>query len=139
MLSTTLVMSLKKPSFQSNLPEYLLKDASDKDRYILEHLNVISQTSNWLIDETVKQSEKLESIENQTFKTNGRVNKLEEMNPLDKDTNKELKQIVSIKVFAQKYLFNRYVLGALFLFVFGAIKVLANEESRGFFFRIIGF
>jgi hypothetical protein len=136
-LSTT-AMSLQKPSFQSNLPDYLLQDTSPKERYILEHLSIISQNNVWLVDETIKQSEKLESIECQTIRTNGRVSKLEEKNISDKDSDEQIKQIVNTKLFIEKYLLNKYFLISFVFFIVGIIKVVLNDDLRTLFLKVIG-
>ncbi len=140
-----LQMSLVKPSFASKVPEFLTQEVSPKDKYMLEQLSVIEQTQNWLVDETVKQSSKLEEvksqadrIETQTLKTNGRVTKLEDKNVADKEIEDETKKIVGVKQFVQKYLLNRYSLGAIFIFGLGLIRVLSDSELRDFLFKIVG-
>lgn len=107
---------------------------------------MVGQTQEWLVDETVKQSVKLEEvkeqanrIETQTLKTNGRVTKLEDKNTGNKETEDEVKKIVGFKLFIQRYLFNRYFLGGLVVFGIGFIRVMSDESLREVFFKIIGF
>lgn len=132
-------MPLVKPSFDSKVPEYLLKDASDKDKYIIEQLSIIGQQSNWVVDETIKQSAKLETLDSKVSYTNGSVNEHKKLISELNETKEDVNQIVSAKRFICRYLLNRYSLGILFVFIFGLIKVVVNPELRDFFLRIIGF
>jgi hypothetical protein len=143
---------LTRPSFQSKVPEYLLEKASEKDRYIIEQLSVIGQTQEWLVDETIKQSSKLESVDDKVSElddklkyTNGKIGSailqihaLETKNEADKQSDFEIKKIVSAKLFLEKYLINKYGIGIFFLFVIGIIKVLTTPELKEILFKIIG-
>jgi hypothetical protein len=139
-------MPLVKPSFDSKVPDYLLKDASDKDKYIIEQLSVISQTQEWLVDEAVKSSGKLDEVDNKLKFTNGKIasaitsiEELRRKNENDKEMDIEIGKIVKTKLFIQKYLLNRYSLATLFVFTLGLIKLFTIPELRELFFKIIAF
>lgn len=138
-------MSLQKPSFSPKLPEYLLNESSPKDKYMLEQLSLMSQTQDWLIEETVKQSVKLEEvkeqanrIETQTLKTNGRVTKLEDKNTGDKETDDEVKKIVGAKLFIGKYLLNKYALIGFMALSVGLFRIIDDEGSRQLLLKVLG-
>lgn len=61
----------KYPNFISQIPDYLLSDLPPADKWVIENINVINQKMDW-------QTNKLNNIEVQTMKTNGRVTNLEE-------------------------------------------------------------
>lgn len=71
----------KIPDFESpQLPDFLLKDANDKDKYLIEQANKIdkiNRTVDWLAQSILNQNEVLEIITQQVQKTNGRVTKSE--------------------------------------------------------------
>jgi hypothetical protein len=105
------LMPLEKPHFTSQIPAHLLQDATDRDKYILESLSVITQNNNWLVDETIRQSCKLETLEKtvgevktQTTLTNGRVTRLEDKNTANKESEDELKKILVVKNWIWKLL-----------------------------------
>ena len=133
------------PEFNSSIPAHLLADLSDKDRYIVEQLSIMGQKSDWLVNATQEQSKELFIIKTETKLTNGKVAQavkdIAEIQSKERakiDDWLEVKQIVSIKQFIQKYLFNRYFLGVGFILALGLFKILTDEELRTFFFRIIG-
>ena len=141
-----LQMSLTKPSFSSQIPQHLLSEANDRDKYILESLSVITQNNNWLIEETVKQSAKLEEqgkqlnvISEQTTRTNGRVTKLELKNENDGEQDIQVKQIVAFKQFCQKYLLNKYALIGFGALILGFLKIITTPELRELFLKLVGF
>jgi hypothetical protein len=143
---------LTRPSFQSKVPEYLLEKVSEKDRYIIEQLSVIGQTQEWLVDQTIKQSNKLESVDGKVSElddklkyTNGKIGNailqihaLESKNEADKESDIEIKKIVSIKLFLEKYLLNKYTIGILFVFSIGFVKILTTPELKEILFKTIG-
>ena len=63
--------SLIAPNFQSQIPEYLLKDATDQDKHIMAQLSVLTQISEWSIKAHIST---MESVR----KTNGRLIRAEE-------------------------------------------------------------
>jgi hypothetical protein len=63
--------SLIAPEFTSQIPEYLLKDASDQDKHILAQLSVMAQISEWSVKAHIST---MESVR----KTNGRLIRAEE-------------------------------------------------------------
>jgi hypothetical protein len=64
--------------FQSDIPEHLLANVSPQDRYIMEKISILSQTTNWLSETQKEQVKALEEIKVQTTKTNGSVIVLKE-------------------------------------------------------------
>lgn len=133
------------PEFKSNLPESLLTDINPRDRYLLEQVSVIGQKSDWLLSETQKQSNQLTSLDEKLRYTNGKIGNaileiqaLKDKNAADKEIDDEVKKIVGFKLFFEKYILNKYSLGAIFIFSLGFIKVMANPELREFLFKIIG-
>lgn len=63
--------SLTVPQFQSQIPDYLLKDASDQDKHIMAQLSVLTQVSEWSIKAHIST---MESVR----RTNGRLIRAEE-------------------------------------------------------------
>jgi hypothetical protein len=143
---------LTRPSFESKVPEYLLEKVSEKDKYIIEQLSVIGQTQEWLVDQTIKQSNKLEIVDGKVSElddklkyTNGKIGNailqihaLESKNEADKESDIEIKKIVSTKLFIEKYLLNKYILIILFVLFFGLIKIVKTPELATFFNKMIG-
>jgi hypothetical protein len=143
---------LTRPSFESKVPEYLLEKVSEKDKYIIEQLSVIGQTQEWLVDQTIKQSNKLEIVDGKVSElddklkyTNGKIGNailqihaLESKNEADKESDIEIKKIVSTKLFIEKYLLNKYILIILFVLFFGLIKIVKTPELVTFFNKMIG-
>ena len=133
------------PEFKSSIPNHLLADISDKDRFIIEQLSIMGQKSDWLVHETQEQSKELVIIKTETKTTNGKIakaildiNDLQNKEKAKLDDWTEVKEIVSIKLFVQKYLFNRYALIGLGIFTIGFLKIMADDELRGFFFKLLG-
>ena len=62
---------LTAPQFQSQIPDYLLKDATDQDKHIMAQLSVLTQISEWSIKAHIST---MESVR----KTNGRLIRAEE-------------------------------------------------------------
>jgi len=58
------------PLFTASIPEYLIKDMSGHDRYIMEQLSIMQQQSNW-------QTDMVNKIYNYTKTINGKVVDLE--------------------------------------------------------------
>lgn len=63
--------SLTPPQFTSQIPEYLLKGASDQDLHVMKQLSVMAQISEWSIKAHIST---MESVR----KTNGRLIRAEE-------------------------------------------------------------
>jgi hypothetical protein len=57
---------LQTPTFKSQIPEYLMSDASAPEKYIMEQLSVLTQTSEW---STKAHLSTMQSVR----KTNGRL------------------------------------------------------------------
>ncbi len=70
---------LTVPRFESKLPAELLAEVKDPtQRFLFSKLDEIGQAQTWLISQTVTQNAKLDSIETQCLRTNGRVSKTEQ-------------------------------------------------------------
>lgn len=81
----------KVPDFKSDIPAHLLENVSPQDRWMMENISVLSQKSDWLGGEQMRQSENLDNLSQevvqlknesaeikvQTTKTNGRVTEAE--------------------------------------------------------------
>jgi hypothetical protein len=57
---------ITKPQFTPNIPSFLLHDASEQDKFILEQMSVASQYINWLAETQIL-------VHDQVRATNGRV------------------------------------------------------------------
>jgi hypothetical protein len=138
-------MSLTRPKFESSVPEYLLKDATEKDKFIIEQLSIIGQQSNWVIDETIKQSEKLESVDTKVSYTNGKVGAailqikaLEDKNTADREQEEQVRQIVKTKKFIEKFIYNKTFWIGFAVFVFFGVKTGFFEGVIRWIFTSIG-
>lgn len=57
---------LERPEFKSQIPAYLLESASDRDRFIIEQLNILTQFIPWSVEAHI-------SINEMARKTNGKI------------------------------------------------------------------
>lgn len=107
---------LKMPEFKSDIPSYLLNDATDRDKWILTKLQEIDFKTGW-------QTTILNMLYREAKKTNGRVTTVEtKVNKIEKE-----------KDFIAKFVYNKYfwaVIAAWFLVVypifilkFGPVKI----------------
>ena len=137
--------SHKRPQFGSNIPEHLLANESPAMCYLMNELSKNTQATEYLLDKRTESGEILDTISKelaeirvQTQKTNGSVLRhTAEISKLN-ENKEEVDKIVAFKLFVQKYLLNRYFLIGLGVFAIGFLKIMADEELRGFFFRLLG-
>ena len=99
--------------FQSDIPEHLLANVSPQDRYIMEKISILSQTTNWLSESQKEQVKALEEIKIQTTKTNGSVIAL-------KEKAKQAEEVVGFYFALKRLVGNKIfiVSAALFIIVF---------------------
>lgn len=115
-------MPSDRPIFESSIPEHLLAKASPESKYIMESLSKLTQATNYLMENDLKQNEKLESIETQTKLTNGTVKRHTEEIRLAQDTMKtstmvakDLEQIIFVKkMFTKKWVIGATVIAFLY-------------------------
>ena len=81
---------------------------------------------------------RLSRIEDHCEHTNGSIADAQRDIAELKETHAELGQLVTFKNFIQAYIFNKYFLIISAVFAVGLIKVLTNEELRGFLFKLLG-
>jgi hypothetical protein len=114
----------KRPNFNSQIPEHLLTDSSPRDRYMLEQLSVIRQETNW-------QTDKLLEVDGILQETRGKVEHLvsdiETLKGKDFEYQKlkeDLVEIVEVKQFVDKYIWNRNFLVIFIIFLIGFVKIM---------------
>jgi hypothetical protein len=115
-------MSLQKPHFTSQIPPTLLQDISDREKYILESLSIMSQNGNWTVEEMIKQSNKLEELDKKVkivdekiSYTNGKVaasltdiQALKDKNLANKESDDEIKKFLAIKKYICRLLSSKF-------------------------------
>lgn len=138
--------------FHSQVPEHLLENETPAMRYLVMELSKNTQATEFLLAKREESGKTLDEINNKLTQvddklkfTNGKIanamiqiKQLEEKNEADKEIEQEVKEMVSFKLFAEKYLFNKHALIIVLIFGIGFIKVLSNDELRGYLFRAIG-
>lgn len=118
----------KRPTFTSQIPDHLLADSSPRDKYMLEQLSVIRQETNW-------QTDKLLEVDGALQETKGKVeNLVSDINLLkDKDVEYQklridLTEMVQVKQFVDRYIWNRNFLVIFVIFLIGFIKILYSPQ-----------
>ena len=81
---------------------------------------------------------RLSRIEDHCEHTNGSIADAQRDIAELKETHSDIQQLVAFKNFIQRYVINKYFLIVTGVFAVGLIKVLTNEELRGFLFKLIG-
>lgn len=66
------------PDFQSNIPAYLLQNASAQEKFMMENLSTLIQKTDWQTEQLIKGGESFDRIEGQIKIANGRTSKNEE-------------------------------------------------------------
>lgn len=62
---------LERPDFKSQIPAYLLESASDRDRFIIEQLNILTQFIPWSVEAHLL-------LDSNLRRTNGRLIRAED-------------------------------------------------------------
>ncbi|MEK6885106.1 MAG: hypothetical protein AABY22_36075 [Nanoarchaeota archaeon] len=110
---------LQVPKFESNIPIHLLKDSTDKDKYILEALSKLTNQGDW-------QNETLCQIHDLSAKTNGRVTRIEEWKT---EIHVRLKKVE----FIRKMLISKYFWFGLAVFLFLLYPWILNRPTSQLF------
>jgi len=133
------------PEFSSTIPEHLLTKATPEIKWIMENMSVLTQKSDYLVTTQQEQSATLGRIITQCEKTNGRVTKNEaEISTLKQfaqninELTPDLRDIIGVKHFSERYLFNKYSFLVLCVFILGAIQVIRSPHIRELFASMIG-
>lgn len=127
------------PKFESNIPDHLLIGVSPTDKWLMEEISRNTQATEYLLTKREEDSTKLDRIEEQCKKTNGRVTKLEDNVSLLNKFSKNLEGFSKCLSFVKTYAMNKYALIASSIFIYGCIKVAINQETRDLVIRILGF
>jgi len=114
------------PQFKSEIPEHLLDGASAKDRWIMENISKLGQSSEYVLSEQLKQNEKLSSIEEQVLYTNGKVRAHSEKLGVLDIIVEDLKEIVSVKRWSVKVLTSKWFYICSGFIIVGIITVVKN-------------
>jgi hypothetical protein len=138
-------MSDKKISFESKIPDHLLVNETPGMQYLMQELSKNTQATEYLLQKREESGEKLDQmtkelveIRVQTQKTNGTVTKhTQEIAEIIKIQH-EMEDIVAIKHFTQRWLFNKYALLFFGIFIVGVIKVATNDQLRELVMKIFG-
>ncbi len=121
------------PNFESDIPAYLLKDATEKDQYIMKSLSVLMQKTDWQTEKLVEGAESFEhisqtqkKIEEQMKIANGRTTKneisIKENNVKIDAIHEELAPVR----FLVKWGKNKYVLVGLVVLIFIGIPYISS-------------
>lgn len=101
--------------FEPDIPEFLLKDLSDKEKWLYTSIGRSAKINEYLLEKAKEHGEKLASVETQTKLTNGKVLKLTAY--ADKN-NKDIDQVL----FWKRAFVNKYVLIGIGVIAFICIK-----------------
>lgn len=140
-------MNSLPPEFQSDIPSHLLENATPQDKWIMENISILNQKTNWLTEMRRYDSERLHEMDGisketleQTKKTNGRVNKLEERNEIAEQAIKEFKEIEPDLMFlinAKKVIMNPWTFRLIVLAGVGAFYLVFKTAWGETVFRAL--
>lgn len=129
---------LSIPPFESTIPVGLLRDLTDKDRYLYTQLDEIGQATKWLSTQATKHQETLHELSGevglvkaQTFKTNGRTTAIEEsLAKIDPEiaTVRTAKRIVSSRYF---------IVGSVAFLLLGIPWLAAHAPGAAAFYSFV--
>ncbi len=128
------------PPFESKLPQEMLEGLDIRGRYLYSKLDEIGQTQTWLINQTVRQNGKLDSIEAQVIRTNGRVGKVEtKVEHLEVDSV-GVKDTVETVALVKRLAMNKWVWIAFVAFLVFGIPFLAVHApgAQAFYLWLVG-
>jgi len=128
-------MSIKEPpQFNSNIPEHLLANVNPEMKWIMENMSVLTQKSDYLVTTQGEQSAKLDILDGKATVTNGKIAQaILDINTINEERaaqKQDLSDIIGIKRFGEKYLFNKWGAVVLVIFIFGSIKVIETPAIR---------
>lgn len=115
-------------------------------QYLITELNKNTQATEYLLRRREESGVILDSINKKLDYTNGSIAEakreifdLQEKAKKQEEIQNDIEDIVGLKRFAQKYLFNKYAMIGIGIFVIGFVKIMSNSELREFFFKLLGF
>lgn len=133
------------PKFESNIPEHLLIGVSPTDKWLMEEVSRNTQVTEYLLAKREEDSKKLDEVVKQTTATNGKVaqtikdiSELRQRNKDKEDSWIELDKIISVKKFANKYLFNKYAIAIIAIFTIGCVRVFTSPEIQNLLAKVLG-
>lgn len=137
---------MSSPDFESKIPEHLLQSETPAMRYLMTELSKNTQATEYLLQKREESGEKLDEISKKLDYTNGKIAKnildvaeLQLKAKKQEELQEDVEDIVKVKRFAQKYLFNKYaVIGFVALFI-GLFKIISSPELRELAFKLLGF
>ncbi len=134
-----------KPPFTSDIPPFLLDGSTPKEIWLYNNISVLSQKTEYLVDEQGKQSlelgkqnKELATIKEQCLKTNGRVSKHDSQLGIIEEITKDLRDIVGTKRFVEKALVSRWFYMFLGIFIVGIVAIAKSEALQGWLLTIFG-
>jgi hypothetical protein len=65
------------PTFESDIPDFLLKDARPDMQWIMKNMSIANQRTGWIMEEQARQSQAIAQIIELQKATNGRVKRAE--------------------------------------------------------------
>jgi len=130
-------MLTKPPIFSSNIPDYLISNATPEIKWIMENMSMMAQKSDYLVTTQQEQGVKLDGLEERAKYTNSKIAKaILDIDTINKERESEkidLADLLVTKRFAEKYLFNKWGAIVLVVFVLGAIKAVETPSIRNLF------
>lgn len=135
-----------KPEFISSIPKHLIEGETPAMQYLITELNKNTQATEYLLRRREESGVILDSINKKLDYTNGSIAEakreifdLQEKAKKQEEIHGDIEDIVGLKRFAQKYLFNKYALIGIGIFVLGLFKVITTPELRELISRLVGF
>lgn len=118
--------TVEVPEFKSDVPAFLLEDASPKDRYFLETLSKLSQAQIWQTQELIRGGEVRNQIATQVKIANGRTAKNEEAIKVINDLTIRIDREMEPVRFVSKWGSNKYVLLGVAVLILVGIPFVAS-------------
>jgi hypothetical protein len=127
----------QKPKFDSDIPNFLLENSSERDVWLYKNINVLIQKTDWVVDECSNQSKQLNAIKIQTTETNGKVKAHQSQLAFFEELKQDLADLVRFKRISKQFLVSKWTYIALAVFFIGLITIAKSPSFIGWLQSII--